>query len=346
MDVSIDLLQVDNADAIIVWLKDANHNLVMVIDGGNKDDGAKVITHLNNFILKPAGKVSPDIIVSTHPDKDHIGGLIEVVKHYKSGISSVLVHDPSKHMGQKYFDLKKSVQARASVKGFDFILRSLQNLDEFLTVVDQNKIARYEPFVDAINFSSYPILILGPTEKYYEELLSGFTDLDKFLTAEAKEEYDSNVEGEDSSILMMLEEDRAKNSPCPIVDEVNTTSAENNSSVILEIIANGNRCLLTGDAGVDALKQANQLHNLNNVYLLKIPHHGSRRNLSSELIGIMTPQLAIASAKGDKKHPRLALVNCLKRSGSKVYSTHKSGSLWYHNGDFPTRSNYSTAESL
>lgn len=346
MDISIDLLKVDNADAIIIWMKDNNNNFVIVIDGGNKDDGEKIINHLNAYILKPAGKTSPDMIISTHPDKDHLGGLIEVVKHYGNGISLVLVHDPSKHMGQKYFDLKKSVQSRVRENGFDFILRSLQNLDDFISLVDHHKIKRYEPFVDAINFSPYPILILGPTQKYYEDLLSGFADLDKFLTSEAKEEYESSLEGDETSLALIYEEMRAKDSPCPVVDEVNTTSAENNSSVILEITVSENKYIFSGDAGVEALNHAHNLRDLRSVYWLKVPHHGSRRNLSSELIGIMKPQISYVSAKGDKKHPRLALVNCLKKAGSNVYSTHKNGSLWHHRGEFPTRSDYTTAEAL
>jgi hypothetical protein len=37
IDISIDMLSVNNADAIIVWLKDeSNNHFVMLIDGGNK----------------------------------------------------------------------------------------------------------------------------------------------------------------------------------------------------------------------------------------------------------------------------------------------------------------------
>ena len=56
MDISIDMLSLGNADSIIVWLKDHNNNsFVILIDGGNKSDGNKVIAHLNKYILPCAG---------------------------------------------------------------------------------------------------------------------------------------------------------------------------------------------------------------------------------------------------------------------------------------------------
>ena len=74
----------------------------------------------------------------------------------------------------------------------------------------------------------------------------------------------------------------------------------------------------------------------------------SRRNLSSELIDTMRPTYALISAKGgsDTKHPRKALVFCLRKHGAKVYSTSKSGSLRHKFGDFPERNGYSTAEEV
>jgi beta-lactamase superfamily II metal-dependent hydrolase len=98
---------------------------------------------------------------------------------------------------------------------------------------------------------------------------------------------------------------------------------------------------------VESLNNVHSMNPLNDIFWLKVPHHGSRRNLSSELIAIMKPEYALISAKGDAKHPRRALVNCLKKAGVKVYSTHKSGSLWHSFGTFPPRRNYSSpAEQL
>ena len=61
IDISIDMLSVGNSDSIIVWLKDHNNNnFVILIDGGNRSDGEKVIAHLNKYILPDAGNRAPD----------------------------------------------------------------------------------------------------------------------------------------------------------------------------------------------------------------------------------------------------------------------------------------------
>src|SRR5690554_3254284 len=89
-DIRIDMLSLGNADSIIVWLKGGKfENYVILIDGGNRIDGEKVISHLNKHILPKAYKRAPDLVICTHHDKDHIGGLIKVVDHYGSNIGRV-----------------------------------------------------------------------------------------------------------------------------------------------------------------------------------------------------------------------------------------------------------------
>lgn len=53
----------------------------MLIDGGKN---RKVVSELGK--LMPFGDRSIDILISTHPDADHIGGLPEVVSRYQVGL--------------------------------------------------------------------------------------------------------------------------------------------------------------------------------------------------------------------------------------------------------------------
>lgn len=59
---------------------------------------------------------------------------------------------------------------------------------------------------------------------------------------------------------------------------------------------------------------------------IKVPHHGSKHNLTSDLIDKLAPSCAIISAKGTQKHPSRGVVHCLSYHCN-VYSTHKSGNL-------------------
>jgi beta-lactamase superfamily II metal-dependent hydrolase len=57
------------------------------------------------------------------------------------------------------------------------------------------------------------------------------------------------------------------------------------------------------------------------VDLLKVPHHGSRRNLNTQIITLLAPKKSYISAAGNAKHPNGRLVYWLAKHGP-VYSTH------------------------
>jgi hypothetical protein len=72
--LAVSFLDVGQGDAIFVNSPDGHQ---MLIDGG-----------ANNSVLRELGKVIPfydryiDVLVATHADQDHIGGLIEVLKRF------------------------------------------------------------------------------------------------------------------------------------------------------------------------------------------------------------------------------------------------------------------------
>jgi len=76
---------------------------------------------------------------------------------------------------------------------------------------------------------------------------------------------------------------------------------------------------------------------------MQIPHHGSDGNLSQQSIERFCPEFANISARGDSSHPSRAIVSGLVKVGSKVFSTHQNGHLWFHIGVVPRRPDYSEA---
>jgi competence protein ComEC len=74
-DLTVAFLDVGQGDAIFVQAPSGQQ---MLVDGGP-----------NNSVLRELGKVMPfndrsiDVVVATHADQDHIGGLVEVLKRFK-----------------------------------------------------------------------------------------------------------------------------------------------------------------------------------------------------------------------------------------------------------------------
>src|SRR5436853_5645630 len=87
------------------------------------------------------------------------------------------------------------------------------------------------------------------------------------------------------------------------------TEPENDSSVVLATNVGSEVLVFTGDAGVPALELVRANYPLlRNCHWMQIPHHGSRRNLTEDLIGWFRPCAAFVSAAGANGHPRRKVV--------------------------------------
>jgi hypothetical protein len=118
------------------------------------------------------------------------------------------------------------------------------------------------------------------------------------------------------------------------------TSAENEMSVVQYAWLCEKRILLTADTGRSGLAEAADYAQYVGVILpgidrIQIPHHGSRRNVSTEALdrwlGARLPSIPtagretftaiVSSAKADEDHPRKAVVRAFIHRGAKVITT-------------------------
>lgn len=327
MGFEIDMLDVSVGDAFV--LRHVNdytgREWVGVIDGGmTDDDGSLVVQHVRRYTAKQA----IDDLLCTHPDGDHIGGLSYVVRN--CAVGRAWVHDPTRHI-----DL---LRLSSRLKGVPWphssaaakITKSMDQCCSFLRLLDSRRIPRSEPFAGQ---TAGLLHVLGPRQSYYEELLRDFEDLDGVFVEEDR------AEREEPVYLSMAESEETLN-------EDNTTSAENNSSVISRFQIDGRTYVFTGDAGVPSLERAFADYDVRNIDWLDVPHHGSKHNLSSGLLDRLMPTTAFISARGTRKHPSRAVINALKNRNCLVYSTHRNGTLNHHHGWIGPRPGWGPAEPL
>lgn len=74
-ELKVAFLDVGQGDAVFIEAPSGNQ---MLVDGG---PGKKILAELNKIM--PVYDRTIDIIVATHPDKDHIAGLIDVLSRYQ-----------------------------------------------------------------------------------------------------------------------------------------------------------------------------------------------------------------------------------------------------------------------
>jgi len=314
MDFVIDFLNVGSADAITVWIKDNGKDCVLFIDGGKTDDGKVVINHYNSFIA-PHVKNPLLIAINSHPHADHINGLVEVVEHFKSEIRFAIYNDPIKYISpsrkaeiEKYYKENKDPDINHLYDLFD-------KVEQLNTMCVKYGISKLNASSNLNNNYGNLFKIFSPSEEYYKEKVNFFTDVNVLL----KEDYTKKPDGDVNEIFEGL-------IPCKVVDEKNDVSPENLTSTVIQLTdSNNHNYLLTADAGVDSFESAEKNgFKFENYLLVQLPHHGSRRNVNTNWLSKFNPNFYVASADGSKKHPRKAVISCIKKNlqTCKVYSTH------------------------
>ena len=80
MEVEINMINVEDGDAIIVQLKKGDKKALILIDGGYKKYYSKVKKRLEELLPLYNNKIS--LVVCTHYDNDHIGGIEKILDDY------------------------------------------------------------------------------------------------------------------------------------------------------------------------------------------------------------------------------------------------------------------------
>lgn len=314
---------------------------VVIIDGGFRESGQDVVNHVKRYY----GTESIDAVISTHPDQDHVNGLDIVLDQLFVG--QLWIHKPWEH---NHGLASRFVDGRVTDSSLGKRLReSLEAASDLVTKATKCGIPVVEPFSGKTLYNENQLCVLGPTQAYYESLIPEFDGmpeakatlrsllLDGFTTMSGAIRKFFSTWGVDA------------------LDDEDTTSAKNNSSVIAQLVVDGRRLVFTGDAGVTALAHAaDQLafaSHYADLRFIQIPHHGSRRNVGptvlNRLIGEPVAQgqtrsvTAIASTakKGEPKHPRKAVLNAFTHRGVKAQATRGRTICLAHNA--PNRAGWS-----
>lgn len=335
------MLDLGNADCNIIWTKEQSQDYITIIDAGNPNDAKKIIAHYKKYIEPNIKENTPILIINSHPHKDHIGGLVDLVHFFNSKIARFYYNDPTKYINEdKRGGIKElSESILYSNRRVKKVMQSIKDVESLKEVLSQYNIQPIEAFSDTV-LDHNLFEIVGPSKEFYLEQLEYFTNIDrlKFMSLNTIKEADVNEVDEGLK-------------PCSILDEKNDSSAENLTSVLTKFTdSKGRKYLFTADAGIDSFESAvNNGYDIKDLHICQLPHHGSRRNISTNWVSNFDPKQFWVSANGSAKHPRKAVISCIKKNlpHCKVFSTHKGGSKHINstNSLFPER-NWTTAKSL
>lgn len=313
---------------------------VVVVDGGYEQTGHDLCDHIQRYY----GTRQVDFVISTHPDNDHMSGLRVVLQRMR--VQQLWMHVPWAHT-QQILPLFRSRRWLAPNLENE-LTRQYPYIAELLQLATQQGTRVYLPFAGA---EIGPFVVLSPSRAMYEGLLPQFR-----ATPQS-----------DRDMLVALGHWLEGIGQRPVGDETRSvreewwsetlreggiTSAENESSVILLGQLPGKTLLLTGDAGLVALREAAHYavsigRTIQRPSIFQVPHHGSRNNISpSWLDYVVGPVVApgtsstvtcvVSAGAEDEHHPRQVVVNALQRRGAAPWST-KGGMLYFSGAGVPGR---------
>lgn len=342
-------------DAIVIRYGEPTNFKLMLVDGGTRDTGEKIVEHVHRYFGKAARF---DDVLLSHSDADHASGLRTVIDQIPT--TKLWMHVP--------WLLARQAKDRFKDKhwtddGIEAAVKSEYDiLSDLVASAQKRGIAIEYPFQGA---EVGPFIVLSPSWRAYRNLLAQF---DKTPDPDqAAIEADGFWLGKEVRLGLLSKMSEAVRNwvgetwGLELLRDDGKTSASNESSTVLyAAFAPTARILLTGDAGVRGLTMAADYADarglpLRQFRVVQIPHHGSRRNVGptilTRLIGPRATegtsgllQAWVSAPADDAAHPRKMVLNAFIRRGAAVYAT-QGGHIHLSDGFLP-RPNYSPKATL
>ena len=339
MGFEIDLLPVGSekksGDCIAMRFGDLKNGgksqTVVVLDGGYACTWQDTLKpHLQKYYkCEYGGKLHIDLVILAHPDQDHVSGLVEMAKDNDVAIGCIMMHRPWEELSPSWFEDGRITKESLKDKLGDAFEKAKELADATYAITQAHlELGTYD-------LNSAKITILGPSASFYKTCIAN---------CEKTPKQDSKVES-----LPQIQSSSGKLEFEPYVmgkitwDDSETTSPINESSLIILFEYEEVKILLTGDAGKEGLQHAVKYAKENNIRLdncsiIKMPHHGSRKNVNPAIIDnfVGSKKVYYSCASDDLgHHPSQRLVNLLNEKGFKQLST--SGSTLHWGIDAPDR---------
>ncbi len=303
-DLSIEMLPAGHGDALWVEWGPASDRHRLLIDGGPRKGFREL---RRRFELLDENDRHVDLLIITHIDLDHIDGAVDLLRNDTLGVT----------FGDIWFNAYKHLDPDSS----DAVSRGAIQGEFVSAVLDDQQLTWNKAFGGGAvvvnptgSLPSVPLahdlrlVVLSPTP---EKLIKLQKTWDKTLA-------DAKLEPGDREEALALLESKHRGETIKYGGD---DSSANGSSIAVVLEYQEERWLLSGDAHEEVLltnlaRYADKLP----VHLdgFKLPHHGSVRNISPELLDAIKCQRFLISTNGSYfKHPDEAAVDLVVERSSK-----------------------------
>ena len=321
------VVQAEFGDCLLLQSSDGGNSISILIDGGPSQTYEKNLKPTLDTVL--ASK-NLDLAILSHIDNDHVLGLLDLFEEIKrekeSGGSEVLKVSGLWHnsfsdlirsnsyanklmrnlfSSNQFFDIGNdnkitNLPALSALKGISEgrdLTKLAQNLNIPINSQFSGDLIVTKKDDQAIKLQNLKFYILGPTQKNLEKLR-------KIWDSWVRTHTQVGITPKDYEALQVLD-----------------ASITNLSSIMFLVECEGKKLLFTGDGlGRDLLEVLSEKKMLNSkgrlhVDILKVPHHGSERNVSEQFFETVTADVYVISANGRDDNPSFLTLKWIIESG-------------------------------
>jgi beta-lactamase superfamily II metal-dependent hydrolase len=299
--MKIIFLKAFKGDSILLSFSDSeNTQRNILIDGGIGSTYFENKTRTNGDLYNAIKTIREnnqkiDLLILTHIDDDHIGGILKWFSKDKAAYDLIAkVWFNSGKTIAKYFQSEENKELELSLEIFDDSFTSVKQGKVFEDYIEENNIWDKKIILKGNNeeLNGVKIQILSPTDKKLEKLLTEFKKpKHNYFTSGA--ESDWNI-----SLSDFIKEEKSKEYKFDEDDSV-----PNGSSIAFILTFNEINYVFFGDSHpTDIIESLTDLgfskENPLISELLKVSHHGSCRNTNKELLEIIKTDNYIISSDG------------------------------------------------
>jgi len=297
MGLLIDMIDVGQGDSFLLTIDGPHGEVHVLIDAGLPDAGEKVLNYIQKYA--PSGL---DLIIATHIDNDHVGGLATILTHGTLKQEAEFVLNVPPEIKKHWTPARDTLEKYKGIVSFRKIIDAVDTVKTLSALANKRGLVTTEALQGRWwKCNDVQLNVLNPTP---ERLANAWKEsrLDRYVEG-----------GWDVNVVSIIES----------VAEAPATSAENDSSIVIEIAVTGvPRALMTSDAGAAVLKEVTNNKQYN---FLKVPHHGSETGLDEELIQQVRPyNAAIPVGENPHGHPSIEILDLLRDCGSRTYCSSKT----------------------
>lgn len=321
MPINIRMLQANHGDCFFITYSDDSNTFNVLIDGGNKTTfsyGARqrYSGALKLLLDEIKGKNQcVDLLILSHFDDDHIGGLIRgyETKGYLQEIVKRVWFNSSLAI-TNYFKCEEIIENEILINSESAQTTPEQGatLEKLLIKTDCELIPILTDGSE-VTYGPFTFKILSPTQDILKKLLCIWPkDTSNSETSGAENDYNLTFDELD------FEEDFEEDG-----------SLANESSIAFIMEAEGKKMLFLGDAHnktiINSLKKFGYNDdNKLDVELMKISHHASKNNTSRALLNIVNAKNYLISSNGVKKGA------VSKRTIHSIIKTNDKALIWFN----------------